>query len=137
MASTIPSSTCVRSPSESRRLFVEGVDAQRVPVVPPPEARVAVLRDVVLGRAEDLTHLDASTYLGASPVVRLLEHPEEAPGRGLRPAVDERAAPVAPVAAHGGAAVELDEVALLQARVALRVDPDPDPGADGGQDPLV
>src|SRR3712207_585875 len=44
---------------------------------------------------------------------------------------------VAAVAAYGGAAVELDEVAFFQARVALRVDADPDPGADCRQDPVV
>jgi hypothetical protein len=38
----------------------------------------AVLRDVVLGDAEDVADLDAGAYLGAGPVVCLLEHPEEA-----------------------------------------------------------
>ena len=44
----------------------------------PVQAFDAVLRDVVLGDAEDVADLDAGAYLGAGPVVCLLEHPEEA-----------------------------------------------------------
>ena len=44
----------------------------------PVQAFDAVLRDVVLGDAEDVADLDAAAYLGAGPVMCLLEHPEEA-----------------------------------------------------------
>jgi hypothetical protein len=54
--------------------------------------------------------------------VGLLEHTEEAVGGRLGLSVDEGPATVSPVAAHGGTAVELDEVALREAGVALGVD---------------
>ena len=44
----------------------------------PVQAFDAVLRDVVLGDAEHVADLDAAAYLGAGPVMCLLEHPEEA-----------------------------------------------------------
>ncbi len=44
----------------------------------PVQAFDAVLRDVVLGDAEDVADLDAAAYLGAGPVMRLLEQPEGA-----------------------------------------------------------
>src|SRR5215210_7710527 len=116
---------------------MEGIDPQRVPVMAAAEARVTVFRDVILGDAEDLTHLDARSYLGTRPVVGLLQHPEKTSGRGLHPPVGERAATIAPVTTDGRSAVELDEVAILQASVALRVDAYPHPRADCGQDPLV
>ena len=86
---------------------------------------------------EPLTHLDAMLYPCASPVVSLLQHPEETFGRRLHPPVHERAAAIPPVTPDGGAAVKLDEVALFEAGVALGVDPDPHPCADGWQDPLI
>src|SRR5215212_1329828 len=97
------------------------------------KAWVAVVRDVVLGDAEDLTDLHPRLYLSASLIVGFLENSEEPVGGWFRFAVDISAAAVAPVTADGGAAIELDEVALLQAHVALRVHPDPHPGTDGGQ----
>src|SRR5918999_5194635 len=108
-----------------------------MPVVSPPEARVAVPGYVVLGDAEDLADLDAGPDLRAGPIMRLLQDAEQSLGGGLRPLVDEGAAAVAAVAPDGGAAVDLDEVALLQASVALRVNPDPHPGTDGRKDPVV
>ena len=44
----------------------------------PVQAFDSVLRDVVLGDAEDVADFDAAAYLGAGPVMCLLEHPEEA-----------------------------------------------------------
>src|SRR5215210_7965124 len=101
---------------------MESVDAKRVPVMAAAEARVTVFRDVILGDAEDLTHLDARSYLGTRPVVGLLQHPEKTSGRGLHPPVGERAAAIAPVTADGRSAVELDQVALRATSVALGVD---------------
>src|SRR5215208_1758689 len=103
----------------------------------PTEARIAVTGYVVLGDAEDLTHLDTGPDRITGSVMRLLQHPEEALGCGLHAPVHERAAAIPPVTADGGAAVELDEVALSDAGVALGVDPYPHPCADGRQDPLV
>src|ERR687893_1140984 len=116
---------------------MEGVDAQGVPVVAAAEARVTVLGDVVLGDAEDLAYLDAGPDRPARPVVRLLEDREKTFGGGHYLTVNERSAAVAAVAAYGGAAVEFYEVALLQARVALRVNPDTDSSTNGRQDPVV
>src|SRR5215212_975008 len=119
------------------RFFVEGVYTQRVAVMPAAEARVAVLRDVVLGRAEDLRDLYARSDPVAGPVVGLLEHAEEAVGGGLGLTIYEGAAAVPPVAAHGGAAVEFDEVALREAGVAFGVDAYAHPSPNRRQDPLV
>jgi hypothetical protein len=42
----------------------------------PVQAFDAVLRDVVLGDAEDVADLDAAAYLGAGPVVYLWSTPK-------------------------------------------------------------
>src|SRR5215210_7132144 len=116
---------------------MEGVDAKRVPVVAATEARVAVTGDMVLGDTEDLAYLHSGPYRITGPVMSFLEDPEKASGRGLHPPVDECSAAVPPVAAHRSAAVEFDQVALREARVALGVDAYAHARADRGKDPVV
>src|SRR5215213_997102 len=92
---------------------------------------------MVLGGAEDFAYLHPGPDRIASPVMGFLKNFEEALGGWLRPAVDEGAAPVAPVAVYDRTTVELDEVALCQASVALGVDTDAHPGSNPRKDPMV